>query len=69
MPRVTVSPKYQVVIPKELRTPLHVRPGQKMEVFLLDGVLELVPVEHPSQLRGFLRGMDPHLRREETDRL
>ena len=56
MPSVTVSPKYQVVIPREVRERLKLRPGQKVEVFLYDGRVELVPLRPVRTLRGVLSG-------------
>ena len=67
MPSVTVSPKFQVVIPREVRERLKLRPGQKVEVFLYDGRVELVPLRSVKRLRGALAGA-PAFERE-PDRL
>jgi AbrB family looped-hinge helix DNA binding protein len=67
VPTVTVSSKYQVVIPKDVRDRLKIRPGQKVEAFALGGRIEFVPVRPIEEMRGFLRGMDPDFERE-TDR-
>jgi AbrB family looped-hinge helix DNA binding protein len=64
---VTVSPKYQVVIPKDVREKLKIRPGQKIEVFAVGGRIEYVPVEPIQRLRGRYPGL-PALDRE-PDRL
>jgi AbrB family looped-hinge helix DNA binding protein len=64
MQTVTVSPKYQVVIPKNIREALKLRPGQKMRVVEYDGRIELIPDRDISELRGFLKGIDPHVERE-----
>jgi len=69
MARVTVSPKYQVVIPKEIRKNMAVRPGQRLEVFFVDGKIEMVPVSHPKDLKGFVKGMKTGISREEKDRV
>jgi AbrB family looped-hinge helix DNA binding protein len=61
---VTVSSKYQVVIPKDVRDRLGIRPGQKVEAFALGGRVELVPVRPIEEMRGFLKGMDPNFERE-----
>jgi AbrB family looped-hinge helix DNA binding protein len=61
---VTVSSKYQVVIPKDVRERLQIQPGQKVEAFAIGGRIELVPVRPISEMRGFLRGMDPNFERE-----
>ena len=65
MRTVTVSPKYQVVIPKEIRDTLRLRPGHKMRVIEYDGRIELIPDRDISELRGFLRGIDTRIEREE----
>ncbi|MDY6951893.1 MAG: AbrB/MazE/SpoVT family DNA-binding domain-containing protein [Thermodesulfobacteriota bacterium] len=64
MQTVTVSPKYQVVIPKEIRDTLRLRPGQKMRVIQYDGRIELIPDRDISELRGFLKGIDTRIGRE-----
>jgi AbrB family looped-hinge helix DNA binding protein len=69
MATVTISPKYQVVIPKDIREAMSIKAGERLEVFLLDGVLEYVPVKHPRELRGFVRGMRTDMKRDDEDRL
>jgi AbrB family looped-hinge helix DNA binding protein len=64
MQTVTVSPKYQVVIPKNIRDALKLRPGQKMRVMEYDGRIELIPDRDISELRGFLKGIDTRIERE-----
>ena len=49
---VTVSPKYQVVIPKDVREKLKIRPGKKVEAFAIGSRIELVPVEPIERFRG-----------------
>jgi len=61
---VTVSSKYQVVIPKDVRERTGIRPGQKLEAFAIGSHIELVPVRPRSELKGFLEGMDPNFERE-----
>ena len=65
MQMVTVSPKYQIVIPKAVREALHLRPGQKMQVVEYDGRIELIPERDIKELRGFLKGMNTEFRRED----
>ena len=65
MQSVTVSPKYQVVIPKSIRDALHLRPGQKMQVIEFEGRIELIPELDIKQLRGFLKGINTEFKREE----
>ena len=64
MQTVTVSPKYQVVIPKSIRDALNLRPGQKMSVIEYDGRIELIPDRDISELRGFLKGINTRIERE-----
>jgi AbrB family looped-hinge helix DNA binding protein len=68
MNTVTVSPKYQVVIPKNIRDALQLRPGQKMRVIEYNGRIELIPDRDISELRGFLKGINTDFIRE-GDRL
>jgi len=68
MQSVTVSPKYQVVIPKAVREALNVRPGQKMQVVEYAGRIELIPERDIKELRGFIKGINTEFKREE-DRL
>jgi AbrB family looped-hinge helix DNA binding protein len=62
---VTVSPKYQVVIPKAVRESLKLRPGQKMQVIEYDGRIEFIPERDINELRGFLKGINTEFEREE----
>jgi len=68
MNTVTVSPKYQIVIPKNIRDALQLRPGQKMKVIEYNGRIELIPDRDISELRGFLKGINTDFIRE-GDRL
>ncbi len=54
---VTVSPKYQVVIPSEVRERMKLKPGQKLAVVEKDGVVHLVPVRPLKEMRGFAKGV------------
>ena len=62
---VTLSPKYQVVIPLRVRENLRLRPGERFQVINYDGRVELIPVKKMKNTRGFLRGMDSRIRRDE----
>lgn len=64
MQTVTISPKYQVVIPKALREALHLNPGEKLQVFCYQNRLELVPVKDIKKMRGFLRGINTTIERD-----
>ncbi len=65
---VKVSPKFQVVIPKEIRESLHLSPGQRLQVVQYDNRIELIPERDISELEGFLKGINTSFNREE-DRL
>jgi AbrB family looped-hinge helix DNA binding protein len=64
METVTISPKFQVVIPKGIRTWLRLRAGQKVQAIVYENRIELVPVRPVRQLKGFLRGIDTTVPRE-----
>lgn len=64
MDAVTISPKFQVVIPKRIREDLHLQPGQKVQAIEYGNRVELVPVKPARELRGFLRGIDTDVPRE-----
>ena len=68
MDTVTISPKFQVVIPSRVRKLLGVQPGQKVRVILYDNRVELIPVWRMEEARGFLKGIDTTVERE-GDRL
>jgi AbrB family looped-hinge helix DNA binding protein len=68
MDAVTVSPKYQVVIPKAVRERIHITPGEKLQVLCFDDRIEFVRTRPIRKMRGFLRGMDATFVREEDDR-
>jgi len=64
MKTVTVSPKYQVVIPRDVRETLCIKPGEKMQVIHYANRIELVPVRKVKSMRGFLKGIDTTVNRE-----
>jgi len=68
MQKVTISPKYQVVIPRTIREALRLRPGQKMQIVEYEGRIELIPERDIKELRGFLKGINTKFERE-ADRI
>jgi AbrB family looped-hinge helix DNA binding protein len=64
MSTVTISPKYQVVIPKEIREKLGLLPGQKVRAIAYEGRIELIPERPIREMRGFLKGIDTQVDRE-----
>lgn len=69
MNSVTVSPKFQVVIPQQVRESLGVKAGQKMIVLAYDNRIVLVPERPIQQARGSLKAMDTSVEREEAERV
>lgn len=65
MSAVTISPKFQVVIPKEVRESMALAPGDRIEVIRLEGRIELVPILPAKKLRGVLKGLKNNFEREE----
>ncbi len=69
METVTVSSKFQVVIPQKVRELLGVKRGQKLTVLAYDNRIVLIPARPIQESRGSLRGMDTTIERDEEDRL
>lgn len=64
MHTVTISPRFQIVIPAAIRAQLKLRAGQKMHALVFDDRIELLPVRPARELKGFLRGIDTTVPRE-----
>ena len=64
MNTVTVSPKFQVVIPRMIRKSLGLQPGQKVQAILYENRIELIPIQPMPSMRGFLKGIDTSIERE-----
>ena len=64
METLTISPKFQVVIPRAVRESLGLRPGEKCHVFQYENRIELVPIRRMRDMRGFLKGIDTAVPRE-----
>ena len=69
MARTRVSSKYQVVIPKEIRNEVGIRPGQELQVVSKGGTITLIPRRTIASMRGFVRGMPTKGFREKKDRV
>ena len=65
MHAVTLSPKFQVVIPLPVRRAMGLRAGQRMQVIEYEGRIELIPDRDITELRGFLKGINTEIDREE----
>lgn len=68
METVTISPKFQVVIPRHIRKQLALVPGQKVQTLMYENRIELIPIRPMKKMRGFLKGLDTRVIREK-DRL
>jgi len=68
MKKVKISPKFQVVIPEEIREAMRLKPGQTICVFQYDNRIEYIPVKSIKEMRGFLKGIDTEIERD-TDGL
>ena len=66
---VTLSSKFQVVIPQNVRKKLDLKPGQKIVVVEKNGVVHLIPQRAIKQMRGFVKGLDTQNLRDEEDRI
>jgi len=64
METVTISPKFQVVIPKAIRERLELSPGQKVQAIIDENRIVLIPVRPVEEMRGFLRGIDTTVERD-----
>ena len=65
METVTVSPEFQIEIPQTARELLGIQPGQQIQVLLYDNRIEFTPVRPVSQMRGFLKGIDTTVDRDD----
>lgn len=61
---VTISPKFQVVIPKDIRNMLKLKPGQKLRIIQVGDRMEFLPVKELKEMKGFLKGIDTNIQRE-----
>jgi AbrB family looped-hinge helix DNA binding protein len=69
MEAVTISPKFQVVIPKSIRKQLRLVPGQKVQAIAYGDRIEFIPLKPASELRGMLQGLDTSFERDREDRV
>ena len=69
MDTVILSPKFQVVIPRRVRERIGLRPGEKLQVISFDDRIELIPIRPMSEMKGFLKGLDPTFKRDKGDRV
>jgi AbrB family looped-hinge helix DNA binding protein len=65
MTAVTVSPKFQIVIPKDIRESMGIFSGQKVQMLTYQNRIELIPLKPMKELKGFLSGIDVDVPRED----
>jgi len=61
---VTVSPKFQVVIPKSVRESMGIVSGQKIQILTYQNRIELIPIQPMKKMRGFLKGINTNIKRD-----
>ncbi len=64
MIRVTLPPKYQVVMPKKVREKLNLKPGQKLQILNIGDRIEFIPIQDIKKAGGFLKGINTNIERE-----
>ena len=65
MNQVTVSSKFQVVIPRKVRESMDIQPGTRVQVLQYENRIELIPLREPKSLRGYIKGIDTEVDRAE----
>ena len=65
MKEVTVSSKFQIVIPREVRAAMDIQSGTRVQVLQYENRIELIPIREPKSLRGFIKGIDTEVRLDE----
>ena len=65
MTAVTVSPKFQVVIPKDIRDSMGIVSGQKIQMLTYRNRIELIPIKPMKKMKGYLKGIDTEVKRDE----
>lgn len=69
MPTVTVSSKFQIVIPKEVRLGANIKPGTKLQLVEVNGIIQMIPLRPIQELQGCFKGREIEYAREKKDRL
>ncbi|MBI2434142.1 MAG: AbrB/MazE/SpoVT family DNA-binding domain-containing protein [Candidatus Hydrogenedentes bacterium] len=62
---VVVTPKFHVELPPSVRQALGIEAGQRLQVFVYEGRIELVPTKPMEAMRGFLKGIDTSIERDD----
>jgi AbrB family looped-hinge helix DNA binding protein len=69
MKPITVSPRFQVLLPKKVREQIKIKVGQKMHVFVFDNIITLIPVRPIREARGSLKNINAVIVRDDIDRV
>ena len=69
MKAVTISSKYQVVIPREIREQFNLKPGQKVVFIPGEHSIRLEIIRPIKESRGSLKGIDTRIERDEENRV
>ena len=64
MNTVTISPKFQVVIPQAVREAMGLRTGERAHIIAFRTRIEIIPLRDIRKLRGYLKGIDTSFARE-----
>jgi len=62
---VTISPKFQVVIPRDIRDQLDLEPGQKVQALVFGNRIEFIPLRTARSMRGFVKGLNTTVDRDD----
>jgi AbrB family looped-hinge helix DNA binding protein len=69
METLTVSKKYQILIPKKIRKQSGIKPRDKMIAITKHGIIQVVPIRPLKETEGFISGLDTKDLRDESDRI
>lgn len=68
MTTVTISPKFQIVLPEAIRKLMNLKPGEKLIVLNYDNRIEYIPQKSIKDFKGSLKGISTKIDKE-ADRL
>lgn len=69
MKPITVSPRFQIVLPKKVREQMDIKAGQKMHVIAYDNIITLIPARSIQEARGSLKNINTVVVRDDVDRI
>jgi AbrB family looped-hinge helix DNA binding protein len=68
MESVTVSSKYQVMIPEKVRKAAGIKPGDRMAVIVKHNIIHYIPIKPLEATKGMVPGLESSDLRDEHDR-